>query len=161
MKQMKKLINKKTLLNVSLAGILYTQISHTAFLYSLLSHEGMIGSKADGTIAGVVIEAAVFMFTLYRNKLAVILFAILSVITNLFYYLTPEHLADMRLELASIFFSLVIPTCIFFYSELYEKVALQEKAHATYLANKERKLQEEAVAKKKRNYTRKNQAIAA
>ncbi len=123
------------MINVAMALALYTQISHAGYLFTLLSHDKLNATR-DGYIAGISIEAAVFIFTLYGNKACVLLFAIFSVITNLFYYITPETIGDWHKWGGGAFFSLIIPAAIFFYSEVLKSEATRDKAKETYAANK-------------------------
>jgi hypothetical protein len=111
-------MNKRTLIRITIACALLTQISHAAHVFYILSTPETY-SLIMSWVFAVSLETSIYLFTMYGRKNTALFFGIISWSVNILNYWFEIGFTQKFVAMNII--SAIIPITIYFYSELIQK----------------------------------------
>lgn len=118
----------RSIVNLVIVMALATQVSHAAWLFN------DIGKPDDGTLPwmgwvfALSLETSIFVFTIYSRNRVATFFAVVSTLVNLLYYWIEVSLSHRFFAMLVI--SPIIPTTIYYYSDLIAMLRAKEEEDA-------------------------------
>lgn len=123
----------RSIVNLVIVMALATQVSHAAWLFN------DIGKPNDGTLPwmgwvfALSLEASIFVFTIYEKRNVATFFAVVSTLVNLLYYWIEVSVSHRFFAMLVI--SPIVPTTIYYYSDLIALLRAREGKDSTQSAS--------------------------